>query len=578
MKSDNFLANLYMGLFDENRFSSSRAEELEEATDAIISAYREAIQPYPPELIEKEGALPQALIRRFGEIGLFGLIIPEEYGGRGLRLTQYIKIVREMAKVDLAPALVSLAHLSIGIMGVILFGNESQKRRYLVPGASGERIFAYALTEPMTGSDAKNIQSRAELSEDGTYYTLNGEKTYITNANYAKAFTVFAQLDPARPGHMGAFIVERDWEGVSVGKDMPKMGLAASSTAAVRFEDVRVPSENLLGRPGDGFKIAMAILNYGRLGLGVASAAAMEQSLKDMVKRATSRRQFGVPLSHFELIQEKLVKARVHGFVAAAMVDFVARALEFDPVANVALESSHCKLYGTTRAWETLYDALQVAGGSGYISTQPYGKRLRDFRVTTVFEGTTEIHTIYPALFALRKLAREMESSGRGRISGLTALLKAAARRERWPLAFEDRLMRKAARLAQDNFRSIRRMLCLGLLVYGKDIEKREFLLRRITHLSVDAFGILTALATVRAEKQAGRSVDEALEVLAYFLEEAKEGRKANVRLFANRKEVLHAVVFKRILGGAAVARAQPQPDAVQPPAIAPVDLGSRAA
>ena len=160
-------------------------------------------------------------------------------------------------------------------------------------------IFSYALTEPRIGSDAQHVETMAELSDDATHYVLNGQKTYITNANYAGGLTVFAQMDGKRPGFMGAFIVETSWDGVKIGKDMPKMGLKASSTAAIQLKDVRVPVENLLGKPGDGFRIAMAVLNYGRLGLGAASVGMMDQSLKDMMKRATTRIQFGVPIGDF---------------------------------------------------------------------------------------------------------------------------------------------------------------------------------------------------------------------------------------------------------------------------------------
>ncbi len=161
-------------------------------------------------------------------------------------------------------------------------------------------IFAYALTEPKIGSDSQNIETTAVLSENNRFYLLNGNKTYLTNANYAGAMTVFAQMDPTRPGFMGAFIVETSWDGVKIGKDVSKMGLKASSTAAVKFKNVRVPKENLLGQPGDGFKIAMTILNYGRLALGAASTGMMKLSLQDMVKRSASRTQFGDSINNFD--------------------------------------------------------------------------------------------------------------------------------------------------------------------------------------------------------------------------------------------------------------------------------------
>jgi acyl-CoA dehydrogenase family protein 9 len=447
--------------------------------------------------------------------------------------------------------ILALAHLSIGIKGIVLFGNEEQKRKYLVPAASGEMIFSYALTEPRTGSDAQNIETSAILSEDGNHYVLNGTKTYITNANYAGGLTVFAQLDPVRPGFMGAFIVETAWDGVRIGKDMPKMGLKASSTASIQFSDVKVPKENLLGQPGDGFKIAMVILNYGRLALGAASAGMMKQSLRDMTKRSADRTQFGVPINTFELIQEKLVKAKVHGYVSAAITAFTAGMLENNPTALVAMESSHCKLFGTTRAWDTIYDSLQVAGGSGYLTTQPYEKRMRDFRVTTIFEGTTEIHSIYPALFVMRILSKRFQASASGRVSQFLLLLKEMFRRTRWPITANGKTVSRAARFARASARRIRLMTLAGFLVYGQSITRKEFFLRRITTLSLYIYGIIAILAKLEAARKSGRSTENDLNILRYFLEEARQVKKNNRHIFPSRQERLHKKISSDILAGA---------------------------
>ncbi|MDH3929694.1 MAG: acyl-CoA dehydrogenase family protein, partial [Deltaproteobacteria bacterium] len=311
MNFESFLGNIYFGSMDMERFHSFQDLEEDEITREVIGKYLEVTKKYPPSYLEQQGTIPAELLEELKKIGYFGLNIPEKYGGVGLSLRQYLQVVAEIAGKDLALALISLAHLSIGCKGIVLFGNEAQKEKYLVPAASGEMIFSYALTEPKIGSDAKHIESKAVLSEDGKYYILNGQKTYITNANYAGGLTVFAQLDSEKPGFMGSFIVETTWDGVKIGKDMPKMGLKASSTAAIQFKDVRVPVENLLGQPGEGFKIAMSILNYGRLALGAGSVGAMNQSMRDMEKQSARRRQFGVEINSFELIQEKMVQARV---------------------------------------------------------------------------------------------------------------------------------------------------------------------------------------------------------------------------------------------------------------------------
>ncbi|MFW5728079.1 MAG: acyl-CoA dehydrogenase family protein, partial [Spirochaetota bacterium] len=357
-----FLEHLYSGELRRDLCYMDFTRVDERKVEDFVQRYNEIIGAYSPLELEKEGRVPDSLMDSFRELGMFGLTIPKEYGGLGFTLSEYLRVVEEMAATDMALVLVPLAHLSIGLKGIVLFGTEEQKRKYLTRAASGEMIFAYALTEPKTGSDAQHIETRAE--KQGDEYVLAGSKTYITNGNYADAFTVFAQLDPEKPGHMGAFIVERDREGVKVGKDMPKMGLKVSSTTPIQFKDVRVPEESLIGGPGDGFKIAMSILNYGRLGLGAAGAGLMKQSVADMTRRAASRKQFGMPIRDFELIQEKLVRGKVHAFAAANMTYFTALLLESEPLRNVAIESSHCKLYSTDRCWDTLYDALQTAGGS----------------------------------------------------------------------------------------------------------------------------------------------------------------------------------------------------------------------
>jgi acyl-CoA dehydrogenase family protein 9 len=539
-----FLEDIYFGFFDSKRFNSFKDLEEDEEVIDIVQKYLELSEKYPPHYLEQEGKVPEEVFEKLGEIGFFGLNIPKEYGGMDLNIWQYLKVVSEVASQDMALAILFLAHLSIGTKGIVLFGNEEQKRRYLTPAASGEMIFAFALTEPSRGSDAKNIETMATLSEDGTHYTLNGQKTYITNANYAGALTVFSQMDS---GNLGAFIVDASWEGVSIGKDMPKMGLKASSTAAIVFKDVRVPVENLLGQPGDGFKIAMHILNYGRLALGAASTGIMNQSLQDMLKRSASRIQFGVPINHYELIQEKMVKAKVYGYVASAMTAFTAGMLADDPLAHVPLESSHCKLFGTTRAWDTLYDAQQVAGGSGYLASQPYEKRMRDFRVAPIFEGTTEIHSIYPALYALRNLSKRLETLGRNKILELAYLARSMFGMTHWKLQFADRTVKKAVRLVRSNARRLRYMLAAGTLLYGESILQKEFFLRRVTNLSLYLYGIISVLAKVEEAKKNGRNVAQDLMLLAFFVEEARESRKLNKRFFSSGREKIHNRIIKNI-------------------------------
>ncbi len=549
MASKGFLEELYLGKVDRGDLFGAAPQINFGKVTIILDRYKEILKDYPPPELENLGHVPQEMLRRMGETGLFGLIIPLRYGGLGLNLHEYLWLVEQMVRLDLSASLVTLAHLSIGTKGIVLFGSDSQKEKYLIPAASGEMIFSYALTEPLVGSDAQHIRTHAELSDDGRYYILNGQKTYITNANYAGGLTTFAQLDPTKPGTIGAFIVETGWEGVKIGKDMPKMGLKASSTAAVIFRDVRVPVENLLGSAGDGFKIAMTALNYGRLGLGAASAGMMSQSLKDMEARSASRMQFGRPIQSFPLVQEKLVKTRVHQQVSACINEWVAHLLREDPLGPLAIETSHCKLFGTTRGWESVYDALQVAGGAGYLTTHPYEKRMRDFRVTTVFEGTTEIHSIYPAIQLLRTAARLLDGAGgaAGRAwRAIRLILGPACCRS----SAADRDVQRALRFCRKSVRSVRRLLVVGLVLHGPKVLEQQFLLRRITLLSLGCFGILSLLRGLLSHSADGVLSESDKAVLRYAVAEAEGFRRQYGRVLTPPLEKLHEGVMRGLSAG----------------------------
>jgi acyl-CoA dehydrogenase family protein 9 len=544
------MEKIYRGQFDPGLLQLGSPDIDEAKVARIAYRYGELLKDHLATGREADGVLPAALIGKMAESGFFGLTVDTRYGGQGLKLCEYLKVVEEISRLDIPIAFTFLAHLSIGIKAIQLFGTLEQKEKYLPQAASGQMIFAFALTEPHIGSDAQHIQTSALLSPDQSHYVLNGKKTYITNANYAGGMTVFAQLDPKVPGFMGAFIVETAWEGVRVGKEMPKMGLTSSSTAPVQFKDVRVPRQNLLGAPGEGFKIAMSVLNYGRLSLGASSASFMRLSASEMLKRASSRIQFQVPIGNFQLIQEKIVHARVGEAVSSAMNELAAAALQANPLLTTAVETSHCKLFGTTRAWETAYEALQTAGGAGYLKTLPYEKRMRDIRVTTVFEGTTEVHSIYPALWGMRMLAKSLKDSGRSGLSLAAELIKLLLKAPKWPDIYENSLMRQGLKEAKRCARATRVLLLSAILLYGKKIARgqsadKEFLLRRITTLSLYTFGLLALLRQTDIKHKAGAVEAQDFILLQYFIAEAKTARKSNRNLWDSRRERLSSALYQ---------------------------------
>jgi acyl-CoA dehydrogenase family protein 9 len=291
----------------------------------------------------------------------------------------------------------------------------------------------------------------------------------------------------------------------------------------------------------------MMVLNYGRLGLGAASIGAMEQGLEDMWKRSGSRIQFGQPIRNYQLIQEKIAKARVNADAMRAMNELTTSILSINPLSETAIETSHCKLFGTTRAWEAVYEALQVAGGSGYLSTQPYEKRMRDFRVTTIFEGTTEIHSMYPALLGLRRLGKEIKGlKGMNRIAFILKEFLSSYKPLGWKANHSEAHVRTAFLLAGANSQTIRRMLLLSLLLYGEKSAEREYLLRRITLISLYTFAVL-ALASKLAKQETMTGVER--ESLACLIEETREVRRRSGVIADSKMEVLESRLFRQMEG-----------------------------
>ncbi len=537
------LTDAYLGLLEKYANRRVRNSEPGEKAQQLAGRYLELVDEYPDNMIEREKKVPDELLEKLKQAGFFGMTIPEKYGGLGMTLKEYLALVESMASKSVAVGITIIAHLSIGIKGILLFGSQEQKQKYLPGAASGKIIFSYALTEPEIGSDAQNITTTAELSEDGSSYIVNGIKTYITNANYAEAMTVFARF---KSGGLGAFIVETSYKGVIIGKEMPKMGLKASSTASVKFDNVRVPRENLIGREGDGFKIAMTILNYGRLALGATSSGIIKRSLEDMVKRSSYRKQFGVAIKEFELIREMLVRAKVNAKIVSAMTAFSTDILENNPTANISVESSHSKLFGTTRAWQTVYDALQVAGGSGYLMTLPYEKRMRDFRVTTIFEGTTEIHSIYPALVLAKKL-QDLLKNTKGFASKLKLVFRFLFPGLFQPIKVSSPALKPAGRMVSRLVGKIFFFTLFGLIRYGKNLRWKQFFLRRITFLSMYSFGILAMIAQIETARSESKSTESDLDVLRFFVHEASQYSKHHAGLFSKTTDHITEKVFRTI-------------------------------
>ncbi|MCL4132645.1 UNVERIFIED_CONTAM: hypothetical protein GTU68_037315, partial [Idotea baltica] len=355
--------------------------------------------------------IPPETLQGLKDLGLYGLQVPEEYGGLGLNATEYSRLVEVLA-LDGSIAVTLAAHQTIGFKGILLNGSEAQKQKYLPRLATGEWTAAFCLTETNSGSDAASIQTTAELTDDQKGFRLNGTKIWISNGGIADLMTVFARTsNPARPKtEITAFIVERNFGGVSNGQPEDKMGIRGSNTAQVYFDNTFVPMENVLGEVGGGFKVAMNILNSGRFSMGSGCAGVLKELLKSSVEHAVTRSQFGHTLADFGLIKEKMARIAVNTYAMESMTYLTAGLIDSYENQDCSVEAAIVKIFSSEKIWEHTSDCLQVLGGSGYMRDYPYERILRDSRISQIFEGTNEILRLFIALSGLQHAGVELSS------------------------------------------------------------------------------------------------------------------------------------------------------------------------
>jgi len=351
--------------------------------------------------VSDDDEIPAAILEEIKDLGLFGLSIPEEYGGLGLSLEEEARVM--MAFCHAAPAFRSAfgTNVGIGSQGLVMFGDETQKTRWLPSIASGETVTAFALTEAEAGSDSGAVRTRAV--RDGDVYVLNGVKRYITNAGRANLFTVMARTNPDIEGGAGvsAFLVPADLPGVSVGKPEKKMGQQGAHIHDVVFEDVRIPIENRLGAEGQGFTLAMRVLDRGRVHISSVCVGVAERLIADCVAYAKDRKQFGQPIANFQLIQALIADSKTEALAARALVLDTAR--KRDAGANVTLEAAATKLFASEMVGRVADRAVQVFGGAGYVADYGIERLYRDVRIFRIYEGTSQIQQLIIARETLKR-------------------------------------------------------------------------------------------------------------------------------------------------------------------------------
>lgn len=364
-------------------------EEQQMMRDMVRNFAKTEIEPFIPRM--EAGEFPRPIIRKMGELGLMGITVPEEYGGAGMDFVSYISAIHELSKVSAVIGVILSVHTSVGTNPIMYFGNDEQKNRYLPKLASGEYLGAFCLTEASSGSDAGSLKTRAVRKED--HYVLNGSKMFITNGGEADVYIVFASTDPSNGTYgISAFIVDKDTPGLIIGKDEMKMGLHGSRTVELSFDNMNVPVENRLGEEGEGFKIAMANLDVGRIGIAAQALGIAEASLEAAIGYAKERVQFGKPIATQQGVGFKLADMAT-AVEAARLLVYRAAQLraEGKPCGK---EASMAKLFASKAAVEGSIEAVQVFGGYGYTEDYPVERYFRDAKVTEIYEGTSEIQRI----------------------------------------------------------------------------------------------------------------------------------------------------------------------------------------
>jgi alkylation response protein AidB-like acyl-CoA dehydrogenase len=502
-----FAKSLFLGEIHEELvfpWPSADREEQDRIRELNARIREYCAEHYDPRQAEEERWIPEQVLRDLGEIGALGLYVDQKYGGQGLSQTGYARVFETVGQIDATLAIVLGVHQSIGFKGISLFGTDEQKERFLPDLATGRKLAAFALTEPEAGSDAYHLRSRAVEQPDGSW-VLNGEKRYIGNGSRADVITTFARAEVGGEDKHIALLLEKGMDGLEIGERYDTMGLRANDLRRLHFKDVRVPPENVLGEPGEGFRVAMQVLNNGRIGLGTGSVGGAKKLLDLAIEHVKERRQFGQPLADFELVQDKIGWMVSYLFGLESMT-YLTCGLVDAGVPDYSLESAICKVSGTEFLWYAANRALQLAGGEGYMRDRPYEKVLRDTRIYPIFEGANDVMRAFIALGGFKPVSEKLEglseielSDPIGSIGVLIDYASDRIQREVRPAriskAHEE--LSEHADSVSDQVKRLADVTEKLLREHRKDIIGRQLQQKRLADNIADIFGQIAVLSRV---------------------------------------------------------------------------------
>jgi len=482
-----------------------------------------------PEEIDRQADIPRHVIDGLGRVGILGMTAPKEVGGRGFSQMQYCKVLEEIGGRCASTAVFTNAHHSIGIRALLLFGTKEQKEKWLPRLMNGEQLAAFALTEREAGSDAANVQMKADPSEDGSHYILNGEKRYITNASIAQVLTVMARTpDPKKPGKttVTAFLVTPDMEGFEmIEARMPKLGIKGTATGRFCLNNVRVPKENILGPLGKGLRVALTVLDFGRTTFGACCTGGAKTCLKMAVEHANTRQQFNKTLGNFDLVKKKIARMAADVYAMEAMTQVTASLIDRG-LEDYMLETAMLKVFTTERLWDAVNDCFQIHGGSAYFDDSPLGRILRDARINQIGEGSNEVLTSFIALVGMRGPGMEFKEIydtmlKPWRPEGAKAAWGAGLKRLRSAVKVpdvpvrSDRLKSYASQLARLVWR-FNFAVDKALIAYREPVMEMQLIQERIANAAMELFAATCVLSRWDSELMAvGRNGSESVDHIA---------------------------------------------------------------
>lgn len=568
---ESIVGSFFFGEIQENlifpfpHFSDAQVELAKEMTSAVDQFAKDNIDG---EKFDKEAHLPIEVIKGLSEMGLLGLGVPEDLGGLGLDYSLYCRVFAQVAAHDGAVATMIGAHQSIGYRALLNEGTDEQKKKWLPKLATGEVIAAFCLTEPGSGSDAYSIKTKAVDNKNGTY-TITGQKLWITNGGLAGFYSVFCKTDHEIEGKIvekiSCFIVEGGSAGLSFGEKENKMGIRASETRAVYFDKVIVPKENIIGELGKGFKIAMNVLNSGRLSLGAGCVSGMKMILDLATNHATNRKQFDRPIAEFGLIQEKLTKMAAMTYAAESVV-YLSTGNMIKGMNDYYMETAVCKIYGSESLWATIDMAMQIAAGNGYMKEYPYERIMRDCRINMIFEGTNEILRCLLALSGVRGPSEDMKELGK--ISEVSSALQDPIKslgvftkfaRKRMSHMMGSKTLTKAhpeLKEQAEKFSSMLGKFAIAvedtLIKYGKKIVDNELPQGRLADMVIELYVIISVIsrttAILNSSKATQEQKDYVLRLTKYICNDSGRKIRRNLKAVSKNNDKLIGKISESVV------------------------------